>query len=226
MRLLFLGTAAADWSMEKPKDGSEFRRRSSLLIDDVLLIDPGPQVISACEDFDKDISKIKYMINTHNHDDHFDMNTVTKLEEAGATFIDLKDKDEVKVGRYTIRAYRGNHGTCMDTVHFIVSDGEKSIFYGLDGAWLLYDEVCAIQEHKPDFAVLDATIGDIDGDYRIFEHNNLEMVLEMQKTLKPYIAQFCISHMAYTLHSNHETLAKMMEEYDIITAYDGLELEI
>ena len=111
-------------------------------------------------------------------------------------------------------------------MHFIISDGKKTLFYGLDGAWLLYDEVCGIKEYTPDFAVFDATIGDIDGDYRIFEHNNLQMVLEMQKTLKPYIKQFCISHMAYTLHTDHETTAKKMQMYDIITAYDGLEVEL
>ena len=52
------------------------------------------------------------------------------------------------------------------------------------------------------------------------------MVLEMQKTLKPYIKQFCISHMALTLHADHKTLAEKMKQYDIITAYDGLEIEI
>ena len=46
----------------------------------------------------------------------------------------------------------------------IITDGERTLFYGLDGAWLLYDEVQAIKEYKPDFAVFDATIGDIDGD--------------------------------------------------------------
>ena len=226
MKICFLGTAADDWFWAKPQDGSEFRRRCAALIDDELLIDPGPQVLGACEDFNKDISKIRYMITTHRHSDHFNLETVAKLEEAGATFIELKDKDKVQVGKYTICAYQGNHGTCKDTLHFIISDGEKTVFYGLDGAWLLYDEVCGIKEYTPDFAVFDATIGDIDGDYRIFEHNNLQMVLEMQKTLKPYIKQFCISHMAYTLHTDHKTLEQKMKAYDILTAYDGLEVEL
>ena len=98
------------------------------------------------------------MITTHRHSDHFNLETVAKLEEAGATFIELKDKDKVQVGKYTICAYQGNHGTCKDTLHFIISDGEKTIFYGLDGAWLLYDEVCGIKEYTPDFAVFDDDI--------------------------------------------------------------------
>ena len=78
----------------------------------------------------------------------------------------------------------------------------------------------------PDYAVFDATIGMCDGDYRIFEHNNLKMVLEMQKSLKPYIKKFCISHMARTLHTDHQALCENMKSYNIEVAYDGLEVEI
>lgn len=226
MRLCFLGTAADDWYWEKPQDGGEYRRRCAVLIDDMLLIDPGPQVLDACNDFNKDLSNIKYVIATHKHSDHFCIDTVEKLEAEGAKLLEIKANEKVVVGKYTISAYHGNHGTSTDTLHFIIGDGEKTVFYGLDGAWLLYDEVMAIQKVAPDFAVLDATIGEVDGDYRIFEHNNLQMILEMQKTLKPYIKKFCISHMALTLHTNHETLAKKMNQYDILTAYDGLEVEI
>ena len=38
MKILFLGTGAADWPAEKPAGCKEFRRLSSALIDDVLLI--------------------------------------------------------------------------------------------------------------------------------------------------------------------------------------------
>jgi len=74
-----------------------------------------------------------------------------------------------------------------------------------------------------DYAVLDATIGDVEGDYRIFEHNNLRMVLEMKMTLDPYIKRWCISHMARTLHDSQEALEKRMQPYGIEVAYDGYE---
>lgn len=226
MKITFLGTGAADWPLQKPDGYMEFRRLSSALIDDVLLIDPGPQVIYALEDLGKSPAKIKYIINTHSHRDHFSQETLSHLESLGATFILLSDGEVKTVGQYTIRAYKGNHDTCKNTVHFIITDGERTLFYGLDGAWLLYDEVQAIKEYKPDFAVLDATIGDIDGDYRIFEHNNLNMVLEMKKSLENYIGKFCISHMARTLHTDHKNLSEKMKQCNIITAHDGLEIEI
>ena len=46
MKFIFLGTGAADWPIQKREDMSEFRRLSSALIDDTLLIDPGPQVFT------------------------------------------------------------------------------------------------------------------------------------------------------------------------------------
>ena len=226
MKMTFLGTGAADWPLQKPDDYSEFRRLSSALIDDLLLIDPGPQVLYALEDLGKSPKKIKYIINTHTHRDHFSQETRSHLESLGATFIPLSDGDVKTLGHYTVRAYKGIHGTCQNAVHFIITDGERTLFYGLDGAWLLYDEVQAIKEYKPDFAVLDATIGYIDGDYRIFEHNNLNMVLEMKKSLENYIGRFCISHMARKLHPDQKTLNEQMKKHNIVTAYDGLEIEI
>lgn len=226
MKITFLGTGAADWPMEKNDDMAEFRRLSSALIDDVLLIDPGPQIFDALTEFGKDIRAIKYVINTHKHSDHFCSEVLQQLESTGAVFYDFQAGDNKKIGDYTIRAYEANHSTCQKTVHFIISAGGKTIFYGLDGAWLLYDEVQAIKEYKPDFAVFDATIGYVDGDYRIFEHNNLNMVLEMKKTLQEYVGKFSISHMARTLHTDHKTLNDAMKKHDVITAYDGLEVNI
>lgn len=226
MKILFLGTGAADWPRKKEAGMTEFRRLSSALIDDVLLIDPGPQVREALEELGRSPDRIKYIINTHKHSDHYSEETVKWLESFGAELIDVAAGEEMTIGRYTVWAYSGNHSTCDGTVHFIISDGESTVFYGLDGAWLMYDEVQGIMAHRPTLAVLDATIGFIDGDYRIFEHNNLNMVLEMKKTLSPYVGQFAISHMARTLHTAHEELAESMREHGVIAAYDGLELSV
>ncbi len=226
MKLIFLGTGAADWPLERPENSEEFRRLSSALIDDILLIDPGPQVMDALKEYGKDPRKIQYILNTHPHSDHLCPETVAHLEFLGAEFIPLSAGDVRTIGRYILRAYAANHGTCKGAVHFLISDREHSLFYGLDGAWLLYDEVQAIQQYRPDLAVLDATIGDIDGDYRIFEHNNLRMVLEMQQTLAPYVGRFCISHMARTLHTDHQTLSKRMDNHNVLVARDGLEINL
>ncbi len=226
MKITFLGTGAADWTLADPATAQEMRRFSSALIDDVLLIDPGPHVMAGLSDCGKKPEDIKYVINTHKHSDHYNEETLAELSKTGAEFIEFAAGDEKVLGKYTVKAYYGNHSTAAATVHFIITDGEKTLFYGLDSAWLMYEEVKAIKEHKPDFAVLDATIGDVPGDYRIFEHNNLNMVLEMKKTLDPFVKKFCISHMAYTLHTDHATLAERMKEDGVFVAYDGAEVEV
>lgn len=224
MKITFLGTGAADWNFGKHRNLDGFRRNSALLIDDCLLIDPGTDVPDALQTFDKRADQIKYIINTHQHPDHYNENTLRCLSEAH--FYPMAAGDVTAFGKYAVSAFKANHSTCSEAVHFIISDGEKSLFYGLDGAWLMYDEVCAIKKSGIDLAVFDATVGDIPGDYRIFEHNNLNMVVEMKTALEKYVGRFCISHMARTLHTSQHELAARMNPHGIEVAYDGYEIEI
>ena len=226
MKILFLGTGAADWPPEKNGDG-EHRRYSSALIDGTLLIDPGPSVPDALAEYGIDPSDIKYVINTHRQRDHFSEQTLRFLEEHGATFYPTHSGDEITLDNYTVKALPAHHR--VETCHFLITErhSQKKLFYALDGAWLLYAEVAAVIDASPvDYAVLDATIGFIDGDFRIFEHNNLAMVLEMKKTLGKHIKQFCISHMAMTLHTDHKTLTDEMAKHGIEVAYDGFCKEV
>ena len=120
-------------------------------------------------------------------------------------------------------ALAANHATAEAPLHYLIADAEgKCFFYGCDGAWLLFPEYQAIMEQRPDLVILDGTIGDADGDYRIFEHNNLRMVEEMQKTLAPYCSRFMITHMARTLHTSHEQLEERLRGSGIVPAYDHM----
>lgn len=226
MKLVFLGTGAADWDITRPKKDGEFRRFSSVLVDGRLLIDPGPCVLEAAGTFGVDLSSVKYILNTHDHDDHLHRPTLSRLMERGARFLPFSAGEVRRIGGYVIEAVQANHGTCPDAVHFLIDDGEKRFFYGLDGAWLLYPEIEAIKKRYVDLIVLDGTIGDIADDYRIFEHNNLIMVEEMKKSLASYAGRFMISHMARTLHTDHRTLVRRMLSSGIEVAYDGLATEL
>lgn len=223
MKILFLGTGAADFP--ESMDGVVgFRRNASALIDDTVLIDPGPWVLNAIKEFNVDATKIRYILNTHRHSDHFCQATLDYIMSLGAEFIEISPGECLNFGDYTVEAYRANH--TVPTCHFIISKDEKCIFYGLDGAWLQYEEIMGIWKHKPDLGVFDATVGFIEKDYRVFEHNNLNMVLEMKKSIDTDIKKYVISHMAYTLHTDHATLSLEMKKHGIITAYDGMEIEI
>ena len=223
MKITFLGTGAADWNRQEHSTWPGFRRNASALIDGVLLIDPGPDVPDALKTFGIDPKGIQYIINTHKHEDHYNEDTLRQLP--WAEFQELAAGSICQMGPYQIQALPANHRPCEKTVHFIISDGSKKIFYGLDGAWLLYEEYQAIRKAGIDLAVMDATIGD-SGDFRIFEHNDLNMVLEMKKTLAPWVRRWCITHMARTLHTDHATLSATMAEHGVETAYDGCSLTV
>lgn len=83
MKITFLGTAAAtsfpltfcrckNCEDARKYKGKSIRKRSSLLIDDKILIDLGPDFITSLNMYHKDITKIKYVLQTHPHSDHFD----------------------------------------------------------------------------------------------------------------------------------------------------------
>ncbi len=224
MKITFLGTGAADWRRAEHKDLEGYRRNASALVDDVLLIDPGPDVPDALAAFKMDAGKIRYILNTHRHRDHYCGDTFTHLQ--GAAFYPMCAGDTAVLGKYRVTALAANHGTAREAVHFLVTDGEKTLFYGMDGAWLLYEEVAAIKEAKPDLAVLDGTVGEQVGDYRVFEHNDLLMVRALKNALAPHVKRFCISHMSRKLHKPHAQLAADMARDGIAVAFDGLEMEI
>lgn len=224
MRIAFLGTGAADWKYAEHREWEGYRRNASVLIDDVLLIDPGPCVPDALEAFGKNAEKIRYILNTHRHKDHYCRDTFAYLQ--GAAFYPMKPGESVALGKYHVRAFAANHGEARGAVHFLITDGEKTLFYGLDGAWLLYDEVIAIQEAKPDLVVLDGTLGEKLGDERVFGHNDLTMVRALCAALAPCAKRFCITHMSRKEHKPHAELAADMARDGIEVAFDGLELEI
>jgi phosphoribosyl 1,2-cyclic phosphate phosphodiesterase len=82
MRLTFLGTAGSEGFpaafcecarcvTARTLGGKNIRRRSSLLIDDDLLLDLGPDVPAALQDLGLTLARLRYVLITHAHDDHF-----------------------------------------------------------------------------------------------------------------------------------------------------------
>lgn len=67
-------------------------------------------------------------------------------------------------------------------VHFLVRGAEASMLYALDGAWMTAAARRAIGSEPLDLIVWDATV-EMPGDWRIFEHNDLEMVRAMSARL-------------------------------------------
>ena len=232
MELLFLGTGAADWDIRKADASPDFRRFSSLLADGRLLIDPGPCVYEFEKTFGYDglYRNVTDVILTHPHGDHFSRETLDRLESSGAVFHKTAARDTLELDRYTVRAYAANHGTAENPVHFTVESKEdgRRFFYGCDGAWMFYETYRALMEYGHlDLMIFDCTIGDIRGDYRIFEHNNIAMAAEMAATFKKICPRFMVSHLARTLHpAAHAETAQVLAGYGLECARDNLRVTV
>jgi len=88
MKITFLGTAAATsyplafcrckfCNTARERGGKDFRKRSSVIVNDDLLIDMGPDIMSASFLYGKSIADIRYHLQTHSHSDHFDSQVFT-----------------------------------------------------------------------------------------------------------------------------------------------------
>jgi len=83
MQVTFLGTSAANAFPEafcrcdnceraRALGGPSLRKRSSLLINDDLLIDLGPDIMTASNLHGRPLTHVRYCLQTHGHDDHLD----------------------------------------------------------------------------------------------------------------------------------------------------------
>ena len=84
MLITFLGTAAANAFPEafcrcpnceqaRRLGGASLRKRSAALLNDDLLIDLGPDIMTACQMHGCSLTNIQYCLQTHSHSDHLDL---------------------------------------------------------------------------------------------------------------------------------------------------------
>lgn len=84
MKLTVLGSGAFGYPLTfceceyckeaRVRKGKNIRKRASVLVNDNLLIDLTPDSNTAFNMYDKDMSKVEILLQTHTHTDHFDVN--------------------------------------------------------------------------------------------------------------------------------------------------------
>ena len=251
--MIFLGTGAADWNLAMKNEGF-FRRNSSCLIDKKLLLDPGAHIFSFIEDFNMPdlFDDLTDIIVTHFHSDHINKESVLRLaenrslrvgcdkrtmehigEHPNITYTLFKPYIEYNVGDMIVTPLLANHDIVADGENFafnyyIETKDGKSIFYGLDSAWILRPTWEYLKKKKFDAFVFDCTVGDKD-DWRLFEHNTIPMIRKMveeinAKELMKEGGKLIASHIARTLHKSHEDTAEILEKINMITAFDGMKV--
>jgi len=251
--LFFLGSGAADWRHElQPK-----RAFASLMVDGRILIDCTMAALRRLQEFRIEPGQISDVLITHGHSDHFsaeailalaaasrtdgallrvhlDRRLAGQLPSAKMTVVPLEAGVPVAVARYQVTPLAANHPPEVSgeqPLHYLFSQAGRCFYYATDGAWMTPGTWRTLLGCRLDAWIVDATIGDGHrGDIRIFEHNSLEMVrimtrtLRQQKVLKPH-APVILTHLARTLHPEPIQLAAKLRP-PFVAAYDGYTYEI
>ena len=177
MQLTVLGSAAAEaipdpfcrcrvCEIARQQGGPEKRARAAALVDDKLLIDLGPDLISSANRLDLYLGDVETVLITHRHSDHwlpgnlhwrepgFAATPVAPLTVYGPgdalaemeTHLDratdlcvraVTAGDRWHAGRYTITAVPATHGEgTLEPLLYVIDDGARRLFYATDTSTL------------------------------------------------------------------------------------------
>ena len=251
MKLLFLGTGAADFlpslqDVNRDTLDKDIRRSTATLVDGEVLIDCGPHLMDELRLHQVTVRKIKHVLVTHPHSDHFNPEQLRRLaleqpvhvwhsgdwilpQMENVTDHPMEIGNTYPVGTCAVTALGANH--CSGSLHYSVEKGGKKLFYGCDGAWLLHDTYYFMRDRQYDCMVLDATVGDYEGDYRMGEHNSIPMIRSMCASFRTWNVingqtRIVLDHLARTLHISHADTCRRVEKDGFIVAFDGMALEV
>ncbi len=251
MKLLYIGTGAADWTEKAGARDGVTRRFSCALVDETLLIDLAPTTPASLFT-DGALATVTDILYTHSHDDHYDEATLACFAAAHpvrvwassdfASRIPALDGVEVHalavgvpvaIGKYTVTPLRANHRVNAhpdeQALHYVIEDGTRRIFWGADGSWLPTDTWASLRRKCPyDRIILDGTLGEARGDRRIFEHNSLPMIRLMVEAMRDAgcIAEdgeVWLTHLSRESHESPREMENHLLAEDLHVAKDHLE---
>ena len=230
-----------------------------MLIDENILVDVPFQCIDYAIKIGVDVTKITDLFITHSHDDHYQKEILLKLaslvphkinlwcqkdalenlglaaeesEKVNLCPVEIMDKWET--GGATVTALPANHLTKGNEqpLHYVFEKGGKSLFYGCDGGWFMARTWEYMRKLKLDGIVLDATVGDDAGNFRIGTHNSIPML----KILVAALLQNKVMDENGTMIANHiapvvykmddNAIKEALAEVGLIAAEDGMTIEI
>jgi phosphoribosyl 1,2-cyclic phosphate phosphodiesterase len=260
-RLFFPGSGAADWpplTVDATLPGpTTYRRSASLVIDNHILIDGGPGICRTLTAFSIDARNLTDMFITHSHDDHYDASQVRCLADwprpeplrlwypagvplglasyNGLELHPLCPGDMASPAGYQVLALAANHpvrSTNEIPLAYLFDNTSCRWLYATDGAWLNARSWRRLCDELPlDGLIIDCTLGEVTGDWRVFEHNSLDMVRQIvtvmrtNRVLVPG-ARVVLTHLARETHLPHLELVRLVAPEGLTVACDGLALEM
>ena len=151
---------------------------------------------------------------------------------ANVAFNKIFPYGKYRAGGYEIMTVPANHGTAEDAVLFYISDGGRGYLHLHDTALPDRDIYRFLSENgaAADVVALDCTYADRTGIARP-RHMNIEDCAEvMDELLRHGVCgghtRFVITHFSHNGNPLTSRLAALEREYNVIAAYDGMELEV
>lgn len=131
---------------------------------------------------------------------------------------------------YRITPTLANHARMELCYNYLIEKDGRTFFYGLDSGWLPQSTFEFLKGKHIDAAVLECTYAFREGQHTAnhLNFNSLFEEVELLKTLGCLddSSQVITSHVSHSSTLTHDKLCALMNEHGIITAYDGLELDI
>lgn len=234
------------------------RRCSSLMIDDDVVVDLGLQSFDFATKLGADTSGITDIFISHTHRDHYMkeallayLNAVPrklrihchrgavvslKLTEEEAARVEihpLEAMETFEAAGMTVTALPANHlagGPEEQPLHYIFHRNGQTLFYGCDGGWFRAEtwEYMRREAITYDAMILEATVGEDPGNFRIGTHNTVPMLrlllaaLEDNNMMREDTTMIA-SHIGGKM--NKPETAEMFAGLGMIEAFDGLTVE-
>ncbi|MGN6575894.1 MAG: bifunctional adenosylcobinamide kinase/adenosylcobinamide-phosphate guanylyltransferase [Nocardioides sp.] len=193
MKVRVLGTGSADgWpnpfctcaSCTASRAEGRLRGQTSALVDDVLLLDCGPETPHAAQRAGVDLSRLRHVLITHQHPDHcapafllfrswagddpLDVLGPPDVIEAArmwvapgspVRFVPVATGDHLRAGRYDVRVLAAAHGDSAVLYDVTAPDGGR-VLYATDTGPLPEATVEAVRDAAFDVALVEETFGD------------------------------------------------------------------
>ena len=230
MKLTFLGTGAADWDINAFTPDAPHRRFQSALIDDSLLIDPGPHIFHFTQHNGTPnlLDNVKNIIVTHSHRDHFDAQSVARLcagkdctvwadpmcrqklinilgEDVVATikFNPISLRQTYTIGDYTITTLRANHATEFPEEAarmYLIGKDDRLLWWTGDSAWVPTESWNIIKTQPVNTVAIELTCGETSPDDWRIFEHNTPDMLKLMLTMFKKYNHFAPDVKYYTMH--------------------------